>query len=515
MATYNPNTTTAEMGNQNKAVADLQTQLNAKGANLKVDSKYGPLTQAAAAKYGVTVPSDVITSDKLVPTKPLNLPDAKPATFGGVDGAIDGLVQQQKVVDETPAQNEYLKALKESGYISSSVDRSAQDAAKKQSDLYTSQIEQEQLSNRRQIERLQKNMEGALASGISIESERLTRDSLSKQADLAILQTAANRNYDTAASIADRQVAMKMEQSRANLEALKMLDQREYGEITTRKEREYNKQLANEQAIMNIKLEAAKNGAGTSVLQKLSQIDTTKPDAFDKALIAAGGYTMSVSDRLRNLDAKSALAAGSKTLTEKEIKQLASNKNAQEAIVGIQAKNLLDDYNEMVRGFGRTPSPAQREQANSFLTNVLAPKLSVALGQGGMTGDEAKAKIDSLGLRGIRKREKVTWNNIDSTISGISSLIDTSISAVDSSIPGISDKYDIFKDYKTGKLPPQEQEQQKIVETNLSAIKEFRNAQVTDDEIVDYFVEQNPAKAELIRQLYQEGYPVESIIENI
>ncbi len=40
MATYNPNTTTAEMGNQNKAVADLQTQLNAKGANLKVDSKY-------------------------------------------------------------------------------------------------------------------------------------------------------------------------------------------------------------------------------------------------------------------------------------------------------------------------------------------------------------------------------------------------------------------------------------------------------------------------------------------
>ena len=85
-------------------------------------------------------------------------------------------------------------------------------------------------------------MEGALASGINIEAERLTRDSLSKQADLAILQTAANRNYDTAAAIADRQVAMKMEQSRANLEALKMLDQREYGEITARKEREFKKQ---------------------------------------------------------------------------------------------------------------------------------------------------------------------------------------------------------------------------------------------------------------------------------
>lgn len=297
MATYNPNTTTAELGNQNKAVADLQTQLNAKGANLKVDSKYGPLTQAAAAKYGVTVPSDVITSDKLTPTKPLNLPDAKPATFGGVDGAIDGLVQQQKVVDETPAQSEYLKALKESGYISSSVDRSAQDAAKKQSDLYTSQIEQEQLANRRQIERLQKNMEGALASGINIESERLTRESLSKQADLAILQTAANRNYDTASAIADRQVAMKMEQSRANLEALKMLDQREYGEITARKEREFKKQEEAEKQISQLKLNVAQYGGGVGLLNQLSAIDTTKPGAFDQAIKIAGKYASDPLDR--------------------------------------------------------------------------------------------------------------------------------------------------------------------------------------------------------------------------
>lgn len=297
MATYNPNTTTAELGNQNKAVADLQTQLNAKGANLKVDSKYGPLTQAAAAKYGVTVPSDVITSDKLAPTKPLNLPDAKPATFGGVDGAIDGLVQQQKTVDQTPAQSEYLKALKESGYISSSVDRSAQDAAKKQSDLYTSQIEQEQLANRRQIERLQKNMEGALASGINIEAERLTRDSLSKQADLAILQTAANRNYDTASAIADRQVAMKMEQSRANLEALKMLDQREYGEITARKEREFKKQEEAEKQISQLKLNVAQYGGGIGLLNQLSAIDTTKPGAFDQAIKIAGKYASDPLDR--------------------------------------------------------------------------------------------------------------------------------------------------------------------------------------------------------------------------
>ena len=53
MATYNTNSTTAEYGNQNQAVADLQTYLNTKGAGLAVDSKYGDLTKAAVAKYGL------------------------------------------------------------------------------------------------------------------------------------------------------------------------------------------------------------------------------------------------------------------------------------------------------------------------------------------------------------------------------------------------------------------------------------------------------------------------------
>lgn len=298
MAQFNANTTTAEMGNQNKAVADLQTQLNAKGANLKVDSKYGPLTQAAVAKYGSTTPpSDTITSDKLKNVTPIPLPDQKPQSYGGLQGAMEGVVQQNQKQSETPQQDAYLQALKESGYISSTIDRTEQDKAKRQSDLYTSQIEQEQLANRRQIENLQKNMQGALASGISIEADRLTRQSLSKQADLAILQTAANRNYDTAASIADRQLEMKLEQSRANLEALKMLDQREYGEITARKEREFKKQEEAEKQISQLKLNVAQYGGGIGLLNQLSAIDTTKPGAFDQAIKIAGKYASDPLDR--------------------------------------------------------------------------------------------------------------------------------------------------------------------------------------------------------------------------
>ena len=298
MAQFNANTTTAEYGNQNKAVADLQASLNAKGANLKVDSKYGPLTQAAVAKYGSTTPpSDTITSDKLKNVTPIPLPDQKPQSYGGLQGAMEGVVQQNQKQSETPQQDAYLQALKESGYISSTIDRTEQDKAKRQSDLYTSQIEQEQLANRRQIENLQKNMQGALASGISIEADRLTRQSLSKQADLAILQTAANRNYDTAASIADRQLEMKLEQSRANLEALKMLDQREYGEITAKKEREYKKQEEVEQQIKQLKLNVAQYGGGVGLLNQLSAIDSTKPGAFDQAVKIAGKYASDPLDR--------------------------------------------------------------------------------------------------------------------------------------------------------------------------------------------------------------------------
>jgi len=175
------------------------------------------------------------------------------------------------------------------GSISSSVDRTAQDAAKKKSDTYTSQIEQEQLATRRRIEELQKNQVGMSATGLSVESERINRESLSKQADLAILQTAANRDYDTAASIADRTVALKMEQSNANLAALKFFydenkssftkaDDRIYAEVLSKKEAENRRLERNETAIAQLKLNVAQYGGGAALLSKLSAIDTTKAE---------------------------------------------------------------------------------------------------------------------------------------------------------------------------------------------------------------------------------------------
>lgn len=86
MATsYNTNSTTADFGNQNQAVADLQTYLNSKGANLSVDSKYGPLTQAAVAKYGMPAPKPqpaqaTTTNNTAVQNIPLMQANMSPAS---------------------------------------------------------------------------------------------------------------------------------------------------------------------------------------------------------------------------------------------------------------------------------------------------------------------------------------------------------------------------------------------------------------------------------------------------
>lgn len=237
---------------------------------------------------------NVVNSSNLAPVVKTPLPNATVSTYGGVDGAIDSVIAQAKT-----AQEDYLRAIKEQGTISESVDRTAQDKAKQEADKFTAQLEQEQLANRRRIEKLRTNTTGMLESGITIEEDRLNRESLSKQADIAILQTAAARNYDTAAAIADRTVAMKLEQSKANLEALKLLDSRAYGEVQAKKEREYKVLERNENTIAQLKLKVAQYAGSNapSILAKLSAIDTTKPGAFDQAIKIAGKYASDPLDR--------------------------------------------------------------------------------------------------------------------------------------------------------------------------------------------------------------------------
>lgn len=98
------------------------------------------------------------------------------------------------------------------------------DTAQKEYDKYKSDLEAEQLSLRRTTERLQReNPEGLFGGGLQQEIDRLERQSLSKQADIAILGNAAKGRYDTARDIAQRKVESAVAPLKAELDAKKFI----------------------------------------------------------------------------------------------------------------------------------------------------------------------------------------------------------------------------------------------------------------------------------------------------
>lgn len=98
------------------------------------------------------------------------------------------------------------------------------DKAQQEYDRFASELEAEQLANRRRIESLQKNNpQGLFGGGLEQEINRINNESLSKQADIAILGNAAKGRFDTALSIAKRKVESALRPMQAELDAKKFV----------------------------------------------------------------------------------------------------------------------------------------------------------------------------------------------------------------------------------------------------------------------------------------------------
>lgn len=161
---------------------------------------------------------------------------------------------------------------------------------------YTNQLEAEQLAMRRRSEKIRKNDAGLFAGAIEDEVGRVERESLSKQADLALLQSAANRDLATAQSIIDKKIELKLEPLKQKLEFDKFFYEENKDTFTAAEERAFQLQSdSDEQALAHATTEletihsaftkAAENGAPDAVLQSILA-STTSSDA----LKAAGQY---------------------------------------------------------------------------------------------------------------------------------------------------------------------------------------------------------------------------------
>jgi hypothetical protein len=255
-----------------------------------------------------------VTSADLSPIEPVVLPETPVVDNSKTEADVNNFKSTSTV--DSDIANLKLKATEDSTGISDLMksigETTAQEStflekeggyeAKKQYDEYSSQLEAEQLANRRRIEALQKS--GMSAGAAASETNRLNRESLSRQADIAILGNAAGRRYDTAVAIAKNKVEMLLAPKKAELEGLKYIQENnkafqtaEFSNLLTRKTNEYNKELENKEKGEVMIVNALQGKAPQTLIDSARKI-LAEGGSYTDVANKLGNYSMSAADRL-------------------------------------------------------------------------------------------------------------------------------------------------------------------------------------------------------------------------
>ena len=354
----------------------------------------------------------VITADQLKPIKPFNLNLPTPnVPSSGLDSAITGSVnaykaqgEQERAMREASQAdtkgsldrsiNEIMGLNTEIANVDNTVDRTAEDTARKEADRFTSEIEAEQLASRRRTENIIKNNPtGALRGGQLDLVNNIERDSLSKQADLAILQNSALRNYNTAKDIADREVQNKLEPLKVKLENLKFFYQENKELFNKEDERLYNEKIKAEQRIVDreekelsqisdLSIEAAKQQAPASVIKAIRSTKT-----IDEAYKAAGNYVVDYDTQLKKAQVAKAwkeareIDVDTGVLSEKQLKYIDSSPQGKKLTSLSSLYQLSNTYKTLVDTYGFNATGANKTLLdNAYADLKIAYKEAANLG---------------------------------------------------------------------------------------------------------------------------------------
>lgn len=361
---------------------------------------------------GVFVPS--ITSNDLTSKPEFKIEPAKPPTkVPGMLGALES--SADSFVENLTQKREQAQAEEEASftsYLNAKVD--APTAAGLQASTYAQkggvndieqellginqQIRAEQLGLRRQLERIDKNKGGGLASGLMAERNSAERESLAKQADLSVIQMGVQGRYDSAKAIADRAVDAQLEQSKNELEAMSLMYERNKDLFTQAEQREFetmqgdrNRKLEQEavekKTISDLSLDALQNGASPTIAAQMRQAKTV-----DDAMKIGGQYVGAL-DRaykiaqinkigIDTLKAKSELAdINSGVMTQDDIKAIDQSPQGKQLQTASNLKLKLSAYQALVEKHGfETFGPEKATLENAYTELQLAYKEAANLG---------------------------------------------------------------------------------------------------------------------------------------
>lgn len=386
----------------------------------------------------LVAPTNTINSEQLAPTTGLELPKTKPTptVATGLNASIETQTQDYKDQATKDAETEaktsrdelttlIKSSIGETGLTDTAYREEGVDTAKKELNDINNQIISEQVANRRRIEQIEKNAPGGLVSGVQSEVNRVNRESVAKQADLAVIQMAKQNNYFGAKEIADRSVQAKMEEQRQNIDLLKFIydenkadftkaDDRAYQAMISKKEREADKEEAELKMISDLALDALQNGASTETVVAMRQAKTV-----DDALNVGGKYVGALDRqaKLQQLANKGMSTSERISLYEKAVE------GNQEAITAlgydprnlpqVKADQLLaneESYNNLQTDIDRLNGMLDDEVTLNNVTGAMQNRISTFANWEGLSFTEQvkalseKREITTGGISAINKR---------------------------------------------------------------------------------------------------------------
>lgn len=293
-------------------------------------SKMGSPVSTGRGQFtnGVYSVKPTVSADKIGTVPPVNVPSAPVNTsyVGGTEfiGSTNASTQANATAQDARSlelqklqmakdsqKSDLITAMQQLGQETQMRDQAyidtGVDTAKQQVDELSSMIEADQLSHRRQIEELDKNPGAMSSAGLQAAKNDLNSSAYSRQADLAIIQSAALRKYSTMKDIADRAVDAKMAPIKTALDIAEFFyednkadftkeQDRMYQEKLKADERKYNKIEEEAKALSDAKLTAQQNAAQQNAplsVHKAIQAAKTRAE-----VIAIGGkYAVDPLDR--------------------------------------------------------------------------------------------------------------------------------------------------------------------------------------------------------------------------
>ncbi len=284
----------------------------ARVAEINAQVAASPLTS-----QGISQAPSAITSSNLQGAKPLTIPTTPTSTAAEGLATIATSVGEQTKAANQLAQEQEQKRLEAESKTNESrsnyqkvvegitgvfgsrsqleTDAQLGEKAQKVTDV-TNQIEA--------LDRAQTNELRALDGKNITEQQKasfasdINRNYAFQKADLALIQSAANRDLSTAQSIVDRKIQLQLEPLKFQLDFVKDFydenkadlskeDEKAFNLKTKELDRQYEEAKSLQENIGKLQLEAAKNGAPASVISAIG-----KSKDYNEAISNAGTYTV-------------------------------------------------------------------------------------------------------------------------------------------------------------------------------------------------------------------------------